>query len=336
MRAELLSNLRGRTIRFGRRLPKAALSDRPPDWEQADPTWIRHALRRAEALPSGGWFVVDASRAITERPRCVKVSSRSLVVFRVGDRLIAAPNACPHMGASLAEGSVVKGKIVCPWHGLSLGPEGHAGWKPLPTYDDGVLLWVRMEAQGEVATQVPQLPQRPRSYIDSVIRMEAACEPRDVIANRLDPWHGVHFHPHSFGRVQVVDQTEDEIVVRVAYRVLRRLVVEVDARFHCPDPRTIVMTIVRGDGLGSVVETHATPTISGHTAIVEATLATSDRLGFGLARKVGRAFRPMIERRARRLWRDDAAYAERLYALRRGARLEHGNVVALHPPRHVR
>ena len=50
--------------------------------------------------------------------------------------------------------------------------------------------------------------------------------------------------------------------------------------------------------------------------VVEATLATSDRPGFRHARKLQWLIRPFIERSARRLWVDDAAYAERLYQLR--------------------
>jgi hypothetical protein len=76
------------------------------------------------------------------------------------------------------------------------------------------------------------------------------------------------------------------------------------------------MTIVEGEGKGSVVETHATPIEPGRTAIVEATLASSDRKGFRHALKLRRLVRPFIERSARRLWTDDAAYAERLYTLR--------------------
>ncbi len=76
------------------------------------------------------------------------------------------------------------------------------------------------------------------------------------------------------------------------------------------------MTIVEGEGRGSVVETHATPIERGRTSIVEATLATSERPGFLYAVKFSRYIRPFIERSARRLWVDDAAYAERLYALR--------------------
>jgi hypothetical protein len=47
--------------------------------------------------------------------------------------------------------------------------------------------------------------------------------------------------------------------VRVAYRLIGSLAIEVDARFHCVDARTIVMTIVRSEGEGSVVETPRRP-----------------------------------------------------------------------------
>jgi isorenieratene synthase len=126
----------------------------------------------------------------------------------------------------------------------------------------------------------------------------------------------VHFHPHSFKRLRVVEQREDEITVRVAYAAFGRYAVEVDARFHCPDPRCITMTIVRGDGEGSVVETHASPIGPGRSAVVEATLASSDRPGFRYALGLARWIRPMIEKRAARLWVEDIAYAEQRYSLR--------------------
>jgi hypothetical protein len=45
-------------------------------------------------------------------------------------------------------------------------------------------------------------------------------------------------------------------------------------------------------------------------------VAHSDRPGFGHARRVAAALRPLMSAAARRLWRDDIAYAERRYALR--------------------
>ena len=119
------------------------------------------------------------------------------------------------------------------------------------------------------------------------------------------------YHPHTFRRLRVVERRDDEITVRVAFAVLGRLAVEVDARFHCPDPRTIVMTIVAGDGIGSVVETHATPIDDQRCAVIEATLATSDRPQFSYVLPLARWARPWLEKRAQRLWVEDVAYAER-------------------------
>ncbi|WP_249044318.1 DUF5914 domain-containing protein, partial [Crossiella equi] len=92
--------------------------------------------------------------------------------------------------------------------------------------------------------------------------------------------------------------------------------VPVLAEFTCPEPRTVVMHIVAGEGLGSVVETHATPLRAGRTAVVEATIAQSDRPGFAAARLAAPLVRPVMRWAAKRLWRDDLAYAERRYALR--------------------
>ena len=167
-------------------------------------------------------------------------------------------------------------------------------------------------------------PPRRRSLVRPPCRSWTAppsCESQDVIANRLDPWHGAHYHPHSFGALKVVERGDDAIVVRVVFRATTRMGVEVDARFHCPDPRTIVMTIIDGEGAGSVVETHATPLYDGRSAIIEATFASSDRPGFRLASIARGLVRKRIERAARRLWVEDAAYAERRYALRRDPRL---------------
>ncbi|MCA9563260.1 MAG: Rieske 2Fe-2S domain-containing protein [Myxococcales bacterium] len=302
---------------LGRRPHRRAESAlKGPDWAQANPARIDRALERALALPSGGWYVACASREVTGKPIAVDVDGVRYVVWRGESGVHAAPESCPHMGASL-EGARCEGDaIVCPWHGLHLGPEGHGSWQCVPAHDDGVLVWLQPANEDVPKTPAPILAPRPARYIDAVIKVVATCEPQDVIANRLDPWHGVHFHPHSFATLKVTDMTDDVLTLRVAYRVLGRLAVEVDATFHCPEPRTIVMTIVGGDGVGSVVETHATPLGPGRTAIIEATLATSERPGFRLPLALSRFVRPYMKKAAERLWVEDAEYAERRYALR--------------------
>ena len=260
---------------------------------------------------------MEASRRIGPTPRRFRIAGEDLVAWRADGEILMAPDACPHMGAALEGCRVRDGKLVCPWHGLALGKAGHGPWKPYAAHDDGVLAWVRIGPE-DPATPKPVLLPRPALFMEGVVRLEARCDPEDVIANRLDPWHGAHFHPYSFAALTVLGSDDDVLKVRVAKRLVGRLCAETDATFHSPEPRTIVMTIVEGEGKGSVVETHATPIEPGRTAVVEATLATSEREGFRHAVRLRRLVRPLIERSARRLWVDDAAYAERLYARRVG------------------
>jgi hypothetical protein len=316
-----------------RRLREPAWADQAPTWAEAKPAVIDAALRRAQARPSGNWFVAAASRALgPRRPLGVTIAGVELVLWRDASGVLrAGPGACPHLGAPLCDGAVADGRLYCRWHGLALDGNRRLGWSPLPAHDDGVLLWVRLdEVGGEPPLPAPVLPTRPplAESVAAVATMHGRCEPADVLANRLDPWHGSWFHPYSFANLRVLSApgpddpaAEDRFVVEVAFRVAGPLGVPVTAEFHCPEPRTVVMSIVDGDGAGSVVETHATPLTPGdgappRTAVIEATVAYSRRRGFAAARAIAPALRPLIRRAAARLWRDDLAYAERRYTLR--------------------
>jgi hypothetical protein len=273
-------------------------------------------------------------------PRRFVIADTELVAWRPSPDapLAIGPAACPHMGADLADGWVstdpaTLGCITCPWHGLALPAsaasehrvDGQGRWRTLPSHDDGVLTWVQLNPGDLAATDAPIIAKRPDQYLSTVMRVEVACEPADVIANRLDPWHGAHFHPYAFRDLTVIDDGAQSHVLTldVTYRVAGSFGIPVRATFHCPEPRTIVMTIIDGEGTGSVVETHATPIVTTGpgrapvTAVIEATLATSDRAGFEHAGKAEFAVRPLMRLAARRLWRDDAAYAARRYSQRR-------------------
>ncbi|MDN3358712.1 DUF5914 domain-containing protein [Actinomadura sp. DC4] len=303
-------------------------SAQPPTAGDADPALITSALKRAQARPSGNWFVVAASADVRPgRPAGARVLGRELVLWR--DRTgapVAGPGACPHLGAPLARGRVTDGCLTCRWHGLCLPAEGTEEWRPLPAHDDGLLLWVRVDDAGETPLPAPVATPRPADAVSAVTRLAGTCEPGDVVANRLDPWHGAWFHPYAFTRLNVVSvpaPDDDRFVVRVTFRVGPWLGVPVMAEFACPEPRTVLMRILEGEGEGSVVETHATPLGAGRdgrprTAVIEAVAATSARPGFAVAKAVAPLMRPLMRRAATRLWRDDLAYAERRYALRSG------------------
>lgn len=313
-------------------MPATAWTAQEPTWRDGSPGVIAAALKRALARPSGNWYVLAASSEVrTDRPFGRVVGGVELVAWRTPDGTAhVAPGACPHLGAPLCRGAVDDGRLVCRWHGLSLGADGFPGWSPYPAHDDGVLVWVRLDrVGGEDPLEAPVVPERPplEGAITAVESLAGRCEPEDVIANRLDPWHGSWFHPYSFVGLRVTEVAEgpdpdpDRMVVEVGFRVAGRWGVPVRAEFVCPEPRTVVMRIIGGEGLGSVVETHATPLGTDgrgvpRTAVIEATVASSERTGFAVARRLAAAVRPAVRAAVRRLWRDDLAYAERRYLLR--------------------
>ncbi len=300
-----------------------------PTWREAKPALIAEALDRAGARPTGNWFVVGGSRDLKDgRPLGRTVAGTELVLWRDAEGTPhAGPGACPHLGAPLKDSVVRCGTLICHWHGLALDGGPFAGWSPWPVHDDGTLLWVRLDrAGGETPTERPSVPERPPASgaVGAVYTGVGTCEPEDVVANRLDPWHGAWLHPYSFVDLEVLrtpTEEDDELEVEVSFKVAGRVVVPVRAVFTAPGPRTVVMRITEGEGTGSVVETHATPlTPPGarrpRTAVVEAVVAGSDRRGFAVARLTAPLLRPAMRAAAGRLWRDDLAYAERRWSLR--------------------
>lgn len=308
------------------RVPVPPRDQMPPTWRQARVGRITRALQLAQQQDPGGWYVAGTSSALGATSVTRTIGGVEVVLFRdSAGRLQAGPGACPHMGALLEGCEVIRDAVVCRWHGLALS-DGVQNWRSFAAHDDGVLLWVRLPTAGETTRELPVITPRPplAASVSAVLTRRAVCEPDDVIANRLDPWHGAWFHPYSFSHLTVDEDASapDRLVVDVTFRLSRSWGVPVRAVFSTPDRRTIVMTIIEGEGTGSVVETHVTPVGPGadgrmRSVISEATIAYSPRPGFAVARLLGPLVRPAMVATAARLWVDDLAYAERRYELRR-------------------
>jgi nitrite reductase/ring-hydroxylating ferredoxin subunit len=64
-----------------------------------------------------------------------KVQGRTLAIINVGGTFYAIDDTCPHRGASLSEGDVLRSEVTCPWHGARfdvtsgahLCPPAHTG-----------------------------------------------------------------------------------------------------------------------------------------------------------------------------------------------------------------
>lgn len=55
--------------------------------------------------------------------RSITVDDREIAIFRLGDKLFAIDNRCPHRGGPLAEGIVSGNKVVCPLHAWKIDLE---------------------------------------------------------------------------------------------------------------------------------------------------------------------------------------------------------------------
>lgn len=319
------------------RVPVRYLPQTTPDhlrgtWRDAKPAKIDESLAAAMRRPTHGWLVAAASSDVpADRTLMRTIAGREVVLWRDTDgSVLAGPGACPHLGARLEDCDVVSGTVLCKWHGMPLGRTTRPAWATYASYDDGVLVWVRLGQvePGVQPTDTPVLATRPSldDSIASVISLAVTCEPRDIIANRLDPWHGAWLHPYAFSDLSVDEgeSTPDKLVLDVAYRLGRTFAVPVRAEFTCPDSHTIIMTITDGEGVGSVVETHATPLTApgvhpARTVMTEAVVATSERFGFRVARGLASLVKVGMRASATQLWADDLVYAARLYELRRAA-----------------
>jgi nitrite reductase (NADH) small subunit len=48
--------------------------------------------------------------------RAVRLGSREIAIFNLGERFLAVANQCPHRNGPLADGIVSGGMVVCPLH----------------------------------------------------------------------------------------------------------------------------------------------------------------------------------------------------------------------------
>lgn len=76
------------------------------------------------------WHPVLKSESLEASPVGITLHGQELVLFRDGaGRVGALRDVCPHRGMRLSRGSVVEGRLRCPYHGWSYDTEG-AGTPP--------------------------------------------------------------------------------------------------------------------------------------------------------------------------------------------------------------
>ncbi len=95
------------------------------------------------------------------RGKAVRVGRETIAVFRVQDRFFALQDACPHMGASLSEGTLLGDRVRCTWHewtfDLATGNSDVRSWACARVFE------VRVEHDRVLIRRTPKnAPQKPQ------------------------------------------------------------------------------------------------------------------------------------------------------------------------------
>lgn len=76
------------------------------------------------AILSRHWYPVAIARDLGEAPLKARLLDQPLVIYKIDDEVVVAPDLCPHRGVPLSMGQMGAAGVVCPYHGLTFGAGG--------------------------------------------------------------------------------------------------------------------------------------------------------------------------------------------------------------------
>ena len=160
------------------------------------------------------WHPVAFVQEVGEAPVAVRLLDVRVVVWRSPGGIHAAPDLCHHRGASLSQGRVEDGEIVCPYHGYSFGRDGICTRIPsqpdavvpgrlrlrmLGCREHGGIVWVCLDP--ETSEGLPGFPEAS----DPAFQVVAVTPPIDWKASAgrqvesfCDVAHFAFVHPQTF------------------------------------------------------------------------------------------------------------------------------------------
>lgn len=168
----------------------------------------------AEMPRSDGFaFACRTDQVVEGQGIAAEVGGKEIALFRVGGKIVAIDNACPHEGAPLAQGTIEAGVVTCPWHGwafnactgCSLDPPG----KKVSPYE------VKLEAEkvhvnigGKTTPSPPAAAKMPQPVTASLRVLSVRDESLHVKTFVLDNTAGA-IPPHKPGQFVKVCVTPD-------------------------------------------------------------------------------------------------------------------------------
>lgn len=156
--------------------------------EKAFGTEANEPTEAIESRNDGFQFAATVEQLSHGEGLTVEVGGREYALFRVGDAFRCIDAACPHEGASLADGEIRDGAVVCPWHswefdlctGCSVDPPGNkvAAYETL--VEDG-RVFIRTNAVAAATASSGLVSERAREKAGC-----KAAKPRQAVLRVLD------------------------------------------------------------------------------------------------------------------------------------------------------
>ncbi|MEN3979020.1 Rieske 2Fe-2S domain-containing protein [Acinetobacter sp. CWB-B33] len=162
------------------------------------------------------WYPIALARDISEQPYGAMLLDMPLVIYKMNDELIVAKDACPHRGVPLSLGKNDGQGVVCRYHGLRFGKQGHCNRIPahpeqkisprfnLRTYaavERYGLIWCSLSADKEAIPNIPVLPFWEDAEYQQLVcpTVDFQCFAGRQLEGFIDVAHFAWVHPDTFG-----------------------------------------------------------------------------------------------------------------------------------------
>lgn len=162
------------------------------------------------------WYPIALARDISEQPYGAMLLDMPLVIYKAGDELIVAKDACPHRGVPLSLGKNDGQGVVCRYHGLRFGKQGHCNRIPahpeqkisprfnLRTYaavERYGLIWCSLSADKEAIPNIPVMPFWEDAEYQQLVcpTVDFQCFAGRQLEGFIDVAHFAWVHPDTFG-----------------------------------------------------------------------------------------------------------------------------------------
>ncbi|MBU2322035.1 MAG: Rieske 2Fe-2S domain-containing protein, partial [Gammaproteobacteria bacterium] len=168
--------------------------------------------------PKNTWYVACTPDEFDSKPLGRTICGEPMVFYRGTDnRVVALEDFCPHRGAPLSLGFVENGLLVCGYHGLAMGCDGHTASMPnqrvqhfpcIKTYAvreryGFVWVWPGDQALADDSL-IPHLhwAESPDwAYGGGLYHI--GCDYRLMVDNLMDLTHETYVHASSIGQKEI-------------------------------------------------------------------------------------------------------------------------------------